>query len=287
MMDTAACCTWIAALISPDQLVEGTSMARIFITGSSDGLGLLAAQLLADEGHQVTLHARNDARAADARRSVPQAQAVVIGDVSSIGEMRRVAAQVNVLGRYDAVIHNVGVGSRGSRGDTVDGLSQVFAVNVLAPYLLTALIVPPRRLVYLSSGMHRGGDARLDDPQWTARRWNGWQAYSDSKLLDVVLAFGVARRWPGVLSNAIEPGWVPTKMGGPGAPDDLTLGAVTQAWLAVSDDAAAKVTGHYFRYQKPHRAHPAAGRAEVQEALFRCCADLTGTALPGEASAGE
>lgn len=257
-------------------------MSRIFISGSSDGLGLLAARLLVGEGHQVTLHGRNDVRAADASCSLPQAEAVVVGDLSSIDQMRRVAAQVNALGRYDAVIHNVGVGSREPRRiETVDGLSQIFAVNVLAPYLLTALLMPPRRLVYLSSGMHRSGDAHLDDPQWTARRWNGAQAYADSKLLDVVLAFAVARRWPGVLSNALEPGWVPTKMGGPGAPDDLTLGAVTQAWLAVSDDPAAMVTGQYFYHQKPRRVHPAAHRADLQDELLVYCAGLTGTPLPG------
>ena len=260
-------------------------MSRIFITGSSDGLGLLAARLLADEGHHVTLHARSDARAADARRALPQAEAVAVGDLSSIEQVRRVARQVNALGRYDAVIHNVGVGSREPRIETVDSLSHVFAVNVLAPYLLTALITPPRRLVYLSSGMHRGGDARLDDPQWTGRRWNGSQAYSDSKLLDVVLAFAVARRWPGVLSNALEPGWVPTKMGGPGAPDDLRLGAVTQAWLAAGDDSAATVTGQYFRHQKPHGVHPAARRADLQDALLGYCAGLSGTPLPAAASA--
>jgi NAD(P)-dependent dehydrogenase (short-subunit alcohol dehydrogenase family) len=255
-------------------------MSRVFVTGSSDGLGLLAARLLVGQGHQVTLHARNEARAADARRALLQAEAVVVGDLSGIDQMRRVAAQVNDLGRYDAVIHNVGVGYREPRKPTADGLSHVFAVNVLAPYLLTALITPPRRLVYLSSGMHRSGDARLDDPQWTARRWNGSQAYSDSKLLDVVLAFAVARRWPGAWSNALEPGWVPTKMGGPGAPDDLTLGAVTQVWLAVSEDAAATVTGQYFRHQKPQRAHPAAGRTDLQDQLLDYCADLTGTPLP-------
>jgi NAD(P)-dependent dehydrogenase (short-subunit alcohol dehydrogenase family) len=257
-------------------------MSRVFISGSSDGLGLLAGRLLVSEGHQVTLHARNETRAADARSALPQAEAVVVGDVSSIDQMRRVAAQVNALGRYDAVIHNVGVGYRQPRTKTVDDLSPVFAVNVLAPYLLTALIVPPRRLVYLSSGMHRSGDANLKDPQWTTRRWNGSQAYSDSKLLDVVLAFALARRWPAVMSNALEPGWVPTKMGGPGAPDDLTLGAVTQAWLAVSDDAAATVTGQYFRHQKPHRVHPAAHRADFQDELLDYCAGLTDTALPGE-----
>jgi NAD(P)-dependent dehydrogenase (short-subunit alcohol dehydrogenase family) len=150
----------------------------------------------------------------------------------------------------------------------------------LAPYLLTALIAPPQRLVYLSSGMHNGGDASLNDPQWEARRWEGAQAYSDSKLLDVVLAFAVARRWPRVLSNSVEPGWVPTKMGGAGAPDDLSLAPVTQAWLAVSDEAAARVTGQHFYHKKPRRVHPDAGRTDVQEHLLAYCAGLTGVALP-------
>jgi len=256
-------------------------MARIFITGSSDGLGLMAAQLLVEWGHQVTLHARNGARAADARRSLPQAEAAVVGDLSGIAQMRHVAAQVNALGRYDAVIHNVGIGYREPRRvKTVDGLEHVFAINVLAPYLLTALITPPDRLIYLSSGMHMGGNAGLEDPQWTARPWNGSQAYSDSKLFDTVLAFAVARKWPKVLSNALEPGWVPTKMGSAAAPDDLALAPVTQAWLAVSDDAAAKVTGQYFRYQKRHRVNEAAQRVDLQDQLLAYCARLSDVTLP-------
>jgi NAD(P)-dependent dehydrogenase (short-subunit alcohol dehydrogenase family) len=256
-------------------------MARVLITGSTDGLGLMAAELLAKDGHAVTLHARNQRRAADAREQLPAAKHVVIGDLASIKEMHQVADQANSFGRYDAVIHNAGVGYREPRRvETVDGLSHVFAINVLAPYLLTALITRPARLAYLSSGMHRGGNPDLDDLQWAKHRWNGAQAYSDSKLLDVVLAFAVARRWPGVLSNALEPGWVPTKMGGPGAPDELFLAPVTQAWLAVSDDPAATVTGGYFYHKQPRDFHPAARSIEVQEGLLDRCAGITGVVLP-------
>jgi NAD(P)-dependent dehydrogenase (short-subunit alcohol dehydrogenase family) len=256
-------------------------VSRVLITGSTDGLGLMAARLLADQGHDVTLHARNRARAEDARSALPQAERVVVGDLSSVDETRAVAEQVNAGGRYDAVIHNAGLGYRESRrAETPDGLEHVFAVNVLAPYLLTALITRPARLVYLSSGMHRGGHPDLADPQWTTRRWNGSQAYSDSKLFDVLLAFGVARHWPGVLSNSVEPGWVATKMGGPGAPDDLSLAPVTQAWLAVSDEPAALVTGQHFYHQQIRPTHPDAHSARYQDALLDYCGKLTATPLP-------
>jgi NAD(P)-dependent dehydrogenase (short-subunit alcohol dehydrogenase family) len=255
-------------------------MARVFITGSADGLGMMAARLLAGEGRGVTLHARSAARAADARAAVPAADAVIIGDLSAIDGMRSVAEQVNALGRFDAVIHNAGVGYREPRrAGTADGLEHVFAINVLAPYLLTALITAPSRLVYLSSGMARGGDASLADPQWTRRRWNGSAAYADSKLFDILLAFGVARHWPQVRSNSVEPGWVATKMGGSGAPDDLSLAPVTQAWLAVSDNQAAAVTGQHFYHQQAIPAPPAASSAEQQDALLDYCASCTGTPL--------
>jgi NAD(P)-dependent dehydrogenase (short-subunit alcohol dehydrogenase family) len=256
-------------------------MARVLITGSTDGLGLMAAELLADEGHAVTLHARSVARARDARAALPRAEAVVVGDLSALSGMRAVARQANDLGRYDAVVHNAGIGYREPRRvATEDGLAHVFAVNALAPYLLTALITPPGRLVYLSSGMHRFGDPDLTDPQWEHRPWNGSQAYSDSKLFDAALALAVARHWPGVLSNAVEPGWVATAMGGSGAPDDLAQGPVTQAWLAVSDDPEATVTGGYFYHQRPRETHPAAQSAAFQDAFLDYCATLTDTPLP-------
>lgn len=256
-------------------------MSRVFVTGSADGLGLAAATLLLSQGHEVVGHARNAERAADLRRAAPGIAGVAVGDLSGAAATRSVADQVNALGRLDAVIHNAGVGYRENRKvTTADGHASVLAVNVLAPYLLTALIERPARLVYLSSGMHRGGTPSADDLDWSRRRWNATQAYSDSKLYDTVLAFALARRWPDVLSNAVDPGWVPTKMGGRGAPDDLSLGVVTQAWLAVSDDPAATVSGGLFYHQRPREAHPAARSPQFQDELLTALADLTGVKLP-------
>ena len=255
-------------------------MARIFITGSSDGLGLMAGQLLAEQGHSVVLHARNEARAEDVRAALPQAEAVLIGDLSTLAAMHDVAQQANASGRFDAVIHNVGLGYREPRRvETSDGLSQLWAVNVLAPYVLTALMQRPERLIYLSSGMHSGGDDSMNDLQWANRRWNGSQAYSDTKLHDLLLTFGVARRWPTVRSNAVSPGWVKTRMGGAGAPDDLSQGHLTQVWLAVSDDPAALETGEYFYHQRPIKVLPAAHDHALQDRLLDICREVSGVAL--------
>jgi NAD(P)-dependent dehydrogenase (short-subunit alcohol dehydrogenase family) len=255
-------------------------MSRVLVTGSADGLGRMAAQLLVQGGHRVVLHARDERRAADAMAAVPGADAFVSGDVSTIDGMTSVARQANALGILDAVIHNAAVGTREARRMTKDGLEHVFAVNTVAPYLLTALIAPPKRLVYLSSGLHRSGSSNLQDLNWTSRPWNGLQAYSDTKLHDVLLAFAVARLWPKTFSNALEPGWVATKMGGAGAPDDLAQGAVTQAWLAAGEEHAAEVTGEYFYHQAHAKTHPDAHNTEVQDALLAACEKLTGTRLP-------
>jgi NAD(P)-dependent dehydrogenase (short-subunit alcohol dehydrogenase family) len=256
-------------------------MARVFITGSSDGLGRMAAQLLIAQGHSVVLHARNEQRGREALSFVPGAETVVPGDLSSIRQTCTVAEEVNGLGSFDAIIHNAGIGyQERNRIATEDGLPHVFAVNTLAPYILTALIQKPKRLVYLSSGLHQSGDASLTDLTWEKRPWQGQQAYSDTKLHDVLLAFAAARLWPDVLSNALEPGWVATKMGGAGAPDDLDAGHRTQVWLAVSHDPAARVTGQYFYHMRVRKPNPAARDTDRQEILLDACKRLSGIELP-------
>jgi NAD(P)-dependent dehydrogenase (short-subunit alcohol dehydrogenase family) len=250
------------------------------VTGSADGLGKLSAAQLVGAGHEVVLHARSEVRGREALDGVPGAAGVLTGDLASIAQTRALAENANERGRFDAVIHNAALGYQVSGpSPTEDGLAAVFAVNVLAPYLLTALMTRPDRLVYMSSGMHSGGDSSLDDLQWRDRRWSGTQAYSDSKLLDLVLCFAVARLWPDVRVNAVTPGWVATRMGGPGAPDDLALGADTQAWLAVSDEPAARVTGRYFYHRAERPADSAATDPAVQDELLAACAQLTGVAL--------
>ena len=241
----------------------------------------MAAQLLVDQKHSVVLHARTEQRGQAALAAVPGAQAVVIGDLTSIAQTGGVADQVNRLGPFDAVIHNAGIGYREPRRmATEDGLPHLFAVNTLAPYILTALIKRPKRLVYLSSGLHRSGDESLKDLAWKDRPWQGQQAYSDTKFHDVLLAFAIAHRWTNVFSNALEPGWVATKMGGAGAPDDLDAGHRTQVWLAVSDDAGATVTGEYFYHMRLREPKPATRDTERQEKLLEACKGFSGVELP-------
>jgi len=254
-------------------------VARVFISGSSDGLGLMAARLLIAQGHEVVLHGRNEGRSRDALAAAAGARGVVSGDLSTIAGARTVADEVNKLGRFNAVIHNAGVGYRERRVETEPGVPSVFAVNVLAPYILTVLIERPKRLVYVSSGMHRGMRPRMDDLLWTKRPWSGPSAYAESKLCDVLLAFGIARRWKDVTSNALEPGWVAIKMGGPSAPDDLHQGCVTQAWLATSEDELARSTGGYFYHQRSHASNPIAADLKTQEELLAECGRICGISL--------
>ena len=271
------------ALTAPEGPAQPTASppapSRVFVTGSSDGLGLEAARQLIALGHHVVLHGRNRKRADDAMAAAAGAVAAAFGDVSVIAETRALADQVNKIGPCDAVIHNVGISGRSGAALTPDGLSPIFAVNTLAPFILTALIGKPRRLVYLSSSASRG--VRLDPADLTLAKRDGWSAYGASKLQDILLAFAVARRWPGVLSNAMDPGWVPTRMGGAGAPDSLAEGAETGVWLAVSNDAGAKVTGRFFFHKKEQAPNPEANDGALRDRLIAECERISGVRLPG------
>ena len=241
-------------------------MARIFITGSADGLGQLAAKALVAQGHQVVLHARNENRAAHALSQVQGAESAISGDLASTKEIKELAAKVNGCGNFDAVIHNAGVYQASAK--------EILTVNTLAPYLLTCLIKKPQRLIYLSSDMHLQG---YFDPEQVA---DSRVTYSDSKLHVLMLCKAVARKWTGVYANAINPGWVPTKMGGKGAPDDLQKGFETQVWLATGDDEQAKKSGGYFFHQKPARYNSRADEIVAQEQLLKLCEKFTHISLP-------
>lgn len=238
-------------------------MARIFITGSADGLGLLSAKTLIADGHQVVLHTRSNARKNEILGKVPGAENILTGDLSDIEETKKLAQAINETGQFDAIIHNAGVYNVSAK--------QILSVNILAPYILTCLIRKPSRLIYLSSGMHLQGIPELNDNI----------TYSDSKLHLLMLCKSVARKWTDVYSNAVDPGWVPTKMGGRGAPDNLQRGYETQVWLAVSNDNKAKVSGRYFFHQKEEHYNPQADNVLLQEKLLDDCRKITGISFPG------
>jgi len=242
-------------------------VARVFITGSADGLGRLAAGALLDQGHDVVVHARNEARLEAVRELIDRGADGVVGDLADVEETHALARQVNELGPMDAVIHNAGV---------VSG-PPVLPVNVVAPYLLTALVERPQRLVYLSSGMHRGGRPSLAGLDWSGEHVTG--SYSDSKLFVTALAAAVARLWPDVISNSVDPGWVPTKMGGRSAPDDLQLGHETQEWLATSDDREALTSGGYWHHRRLLPPASSVGDERFQNELLGELARFTGTRL--------
>jgi NAD(P)-dependent dehydrogenase (short-subunit alcohol dehydrogenase family) len=241
-------------------------MARVFVTGSADGLGRLAAETLLDGGHEVVVHVRSRERLAAVDDLADRGAVAVVGDLSDLEQTRGVGRNVNALGRMDAVIHNAGVYAG----------QHVMPVNIVAPYLLTALVHPPQRLIYLSSSEHRSGKPDRSAVDWSGRRSG---SYPDSKLFVTTLAASVARLWPDVISNAVDPGWVPTRMGGRHAPDNLRLGHLTQEWLATSDDPEARTSGGYWYHQRRTEPHPAVRDPGFQDQLLDELARFTSTRL--------
>ena len=241
-------------------------MSRILVTGSADGLGRLAAESLLADGHDVVVHARNRARTDTLVPLVDRGSTLVVGDLAVSDDVQRLADELNDSEPLDVVIHNAGVWSG----------RDVMPVNIVAPYLLTVLLRSPRRLVYLSSSSHYAGRASFNKTDWRGIRAG---SYEDSKLFVTTLMAAVARRRPDLLCNAVDPGWVPTRMGGPGAPDDLDLGHQTQEWLATSDDPEARTTGGYWHHGERRLPHAAVNDHRFQDELLDMLAQETGTSL--------
>ena len=243
-------------------------MALILITGAATGLGLATAHALVADGHEVVIHARNPSRLTDG--AVAGMRGVITGDLADQDQTRGVAEQANAVGRFDVVIHNAGVLAS----------PEVYAVNVIAPYLLTTLIGPPQRSLVLSSSMHRSGETDLD-VLTTPGAGTHPRAYDTSKLLVTTLTMALARRRPEELWHAVDPGWVPTKMGGPDASDDLAEGHRTQHWLATAAvEEITPRTGGYWHHRHTRRPHPAALDADFQTSLLSRLAGITGVTLP-------
>lgn len=253
-------------------------MARIFITGSSDGIGLHAAKLLADNGNKVVLHARNEDRAASTKSAVPNAEGVVIGDLRSVSAIKKLAHDANAAGPFDTVIHNAGIGYGGTSSTemTSDGISAVFAVNTLAPYILTCLMDKPKsRLLFMSSDSHYGGDETLKNCTTS-------HSYGNSKLHDVMLANAFARRWKDIQVVSMHPGWVRTKMGGaaPGSTDKPAQ-ALSQ-WATGQGSLAKLPSGSFFTSSGKDSTHSGANNEAKQEELLKICKEVSGVGVPGE-----
>ncbi|MBL3658278.1 SDR family NAD(P)-dependent oxidoreductase [Fulvivirga sediminis] len=255
-------------------------MKKIFITGATDGLGFMAAEKLIEQGHQVVLHARNKTKAEIVHQKLPNAKAVVTGDLSSISQTYKIAEALNRLGTMDSVIHNAGVGFKEPYQETEDALPHVFAINSLAPYILSCLINKPKRLIYTSSGMHEQGDTKLEDLLWDKKKWNAAQAYSDTKLHNILLAFAVSKRWPDVFCNVVSPGWVATKMGGAHAPDDLEKAPETQIWLSSSEEKDVQISGQFLYHKRPKNYLSAANDTQLQDRFIDFCESLTLIKIP-------
>jgi len=252
-------------------------MVRVFITGSSDGIGQAAAKLLAEQGHSVVLHARNEDRATSAYQAVPKAESVLIGDLRSISDIKKLAEEAKKSGPFDTIIHNAGIGygATSSREITADKISAVFSVNTLAPYILTCLMDrPTSRLLYMSSDSHYGGDESL-------RNVTQSTSYGDSKLHDTMLANAFSRRWgDSIQVVSMHPGWVRTKMGGSMAGSIDEPAKALAEWATGRGKLASLPTGVFFTTRGEETPHPGAGNVAKQEELLNICQKVSGVSIP-------
>src|ERR687898_3112445 len=243
-------------------------MATIGISGATDGIGLATARVLLAAGHRVLVHARSEARGRPVVDGLDGNAVLVTGDLARLSEVRALAEQLADSGPLDGLIHNAGVWVRGDTPrTTVDGLETTFAVNVLAPPLLTALLADRMggRLLWLGSGMARSGHVRLHA---LGEERNPSRAYADSKAADVALAMAWGRRLPGVASAAVDPGWVKTKLASAGAPGDVTSSADTLAYCCTEADLAS---APYWKDRAPIPVPRHLRDEALQDAIASAC----------------
>jgi NAD(P)-dependent dehydrogenase (short-subunit alcohol dehydrogenase family) len=257
-------------------------MATICVTGSSDGIGLATARVLLGRGHRVLVHARSEERGRPVLQDLHAMGLsgdvqLVTGDLARLSGVRDLAGQLREQGPVDVLIHNAGVWVRGGTPRTTeDGFETTFAVNVLAPHLLTSLLadVVTERLLWLGSGMAGSGrfdPAHLDATARGAR--DPHQAYADSKACDVALAGAWGRRLPQLASAAVDPGWVRTKLASPGAPGQVDTSAESLAFCSLDADLGL---APYWKGRRPIRVPAPAADPARQDALAAACDALVG-----------
>ena len=171
----------------------------------------------------------------------------------------------------------IGYGATSSKEITSDGISAVFAVNTLAPYILTCLMEKPKsRILFMSSDSHFGGDETLKDCTTSF-------SYANSKLHDTMLSKAFARRWTDVQSVSMHPGWLKTKMGGSSAPGTTAKSSqVLTEWSAGEGFAAKLSSGAFFTTDGEQSPHGGADNIKKQEELMKICRDISNVAVPGE-----
>ncbi len=271
------------------------------ITGANSGIGKATALGLAQMGATVVLVSRDRARGEEAQKEIKaksgnDAIDLLLADLSSQQSIRQLVEDFKQrYTRLHVLINNAGVFALTWR-ETVDGLEMSFAVNVLAPFLLTNLLLDvikasaPARIVNVSSNQQEANHLKLDDLQ-LEKSYRPMRAYAQSKLAVVLFTYELARRLEGtgVTANCLHPGFVATNI----AQRDLVLparlatklifrfgtspekGAKTSLYLATSPDVEG-VTGKYFEKSVPRRSAPLSYDESLQQQLWKACAQLTG-----------
>ncbi|HXU72348.1 MAG TPA: SDR family NAD(P)-dependent oxidoreductase [Polyangia bacterium] len=264
-------------------------MKTILVTGSTDGIGREAARVLVGRGERLLVHGRTRDKAERAAKELGGEPVVepVAGDFGGLDEVRALAAEVaRRAPRLDVLVNNAGIYA-GRRGVSADGFELTLAVNQLAPFLLTHLLIDAgvvgagARIVFVSSNVHRSVRALDFEDLDRTREWDGYGAYADSKLMNVATAFELARRLEArkVAVNAMHPGVIGTKLlhrgfGGSGGAD-VARGAAGEVKLAI-DPALEGVSGRYYDMTEESKASALAEDRALQARVYEVCLERTG-----------